>query len=888
MTIAWRIYRSLAEAFPHEFKMAYGDEMMQAGEDVMRQIAKRHGVAGAARLILDIGLRLPVEYLGEMRQDLRYAARALVKSPGFATVGIVSMGLGIGLTTSIYSTGWQLLNQPLPRAANASRLAMAEAPVPYVYIERYREQRNLFSGVAALETGIPFSVGGNDGTKPERIFGQLVSPDFFDVLGVSAERGRMLDPALDGSSGTTAVVISDRYWRSHFGGEADVAGHALRLNGQNATIVGIAPKGFDGAATLSPVDVFVPVTAPAAMAPELENDVLHAPHLRAFAAIFCLAPGVTLERAETALDGITRRLDQDDPMAPPQQDKAKRVVLMPAGTRVPIPRTILPVLDGFYVVLFALILGIACMNLATMLMARGANRRRELAIRLGIGASRWRLVRQMISEGMLLSLLGGVAGFGMSLGLAALNARVPHPAGAPVPADPGINWGGALFALAAAVVCGIGFSVAPAVQATRVAVAPALKESAAAQLAGYRQFGLRNLAIVGQVTGSLMLLLITGFLAIGVGRSADVGARFNVRRMILASIDPVRDGYTPEKAEALFATLPERLRDSGQVGRFAMAAQPPFSGNDESDANMGLTADGAPKKIALAVRETVGAGYFAVLDEPMAAGREFTEADQREAASVTSDAAAPMILNRTAARSLFGNEDAVGRRVRNGRQEYEVVGVAQDMRTGLGMQLATAWVPLTAHNFAQPGPTGITLLVRTDGRTDAIAGIRRAMAAIDPKLTLFDVGTLGEYLELNRYALKTAMRTYGGIALFALLLSAIGLSGVTAYAVAQRRKEIGIRMALGARKPQVLRLVLREGAALIGAGIILGFLGAIALSRILSAVLTAFAQAFQVGADDPRLLVGVPLLLAGLALMACWIPARRATSIDPLQALREE
>lgn len=888
MTMARRLYRRMAEAFPHEFKLAFGEEMLRDGQDAVEHIALRRGLAGLLPLMADLAVRLPVEYLSEMRQDLRYAARALAKSPGFALVGILSMGLGIGLATSIYSTGWQLLNQPLPGAANASRLAMAEAPVSYMYIERYREQRNLLSGVAALETGIPFNVGGNNGTKPQRVFGQLVSPDFFDVLGVNAEQGRMLDPVLDGASGTTSVVLSDRYWRSHFGGAADVVGQTLRLNGQNATIVGVAPRGFDGAATLSPSDVFVPVTASAALAPELANDVLHAPHVRPFAALFCLAPGVTLDRAEAALDGITRRLDKDDPAAPPQQDKSKRVVLMPAGTRVPIPRKMLPLIDGFYVVLFALILGIACMNLATMLIARGANRRRELAIRLSIGASRWRLVRQMISEGMLLSLLGGVAGFGLSVALNALNAQVPHPAGAPVSSAMGVSWHGALFAFVVSLICGIAFSVAPAVQATHVAVGPALKQGAAAQLAGYRRFGLRNLAIVGQVMGSMMLLLIIGFLAIGIGRGAEVGPRFDVRSMILVSFDPVRDGYTPERAAALFATLPERLRASGQVGRFALAAQPPFSGDDETDANWALAADEASKKIAVVAKDTVGAGYFAVLDEPLLAGREFTEADDRTAGSAATEVATPVILSATAARSLFATENAIGRRVRNGNQVYDVIGIAPDIRTGLGIQLPTAYLPLTAQNFVHPGRSGITLLVRTGGGADAVTGIRKAMAAIDPKLTLFDVQTLGDYLELNRYAMKTATRTYGGMALFALLLSAIGLAGVTGYAVARRKKEIGIRMALGARRLQVLRLVLREGATLIGAGMILGFLGAMALSRILSAMLTVFAQAFQVGAGDPRLVVGVPLLLAGVALLACWIPARRAAQIDPLEALRQE
>lgn len=887
MSMAQRLYRKMSEAFPHEFMLAYGDDMPGDGEDAVERIAERRGLIGFLPLLMDLAVHLPVEYLSEMRSDLRYAIRALFKSPGFALVGILSMGMGIGLATSVYSGGWQLLNQMLPYAANASRLAMAEEPVSYPYIEHYREQKSLFRGVAALQIGIPFNVGGIGDSRPERIFGQLVSPNYFDVLGVPAEHGRTLEPALDSAAGTTSVVISDRYWRSHFAASPRIVGQTLRLNGQNATIVGVAPRDFDGAATVSPSDIFVPVTAPATMAPELENDILHAPHVRAFAALFCLAPGVTVERAETALDATTRRLDKDDPSAPPQRSSAKRVILMPAGTRVPIPPALLRKIDGFYIVLFALILGIACMNLATMLIARGANRRRELAIRLSIGASRGRLLRQMVSEGMVLSLLGGAAGVAFAGALNALNARVPHPAGAPVPAPLGTDWHAALFAFVAAVICGLAFSIAPAVQATHVDVGPALKEGAAAQLSGHRRFGLRNLAIVGQVTGSLMLLLIVGYLTIGVIRGADVGPRFDVRRMVLASIDPVRDGYTPEKAEALFAALPERLRDSGLAGRFALAAQPPFSGVDESDASLPLTADGSPRNTVLAAKDIVGAGYFAVLDEPLLAGRQFTDADQRTA-STTAEVATPIILSANAAHRLFGNGNALGRWVRNAGQVYQIIGIAPDIRSGLGIELPTAYLPLTAKNFDRPGSSGITLLVRTGGRPDAISGLRNAMAAIDPKLTLFDVETLGEYLQLNRYAMKTAMHTYIGVAVFAILLSTMGLAGVTAYAVAQRRKEIGVRIALGARKLQVLRLVLREGAALIGAGMVLGFVGAMALTRILSSLLTAYAQAFQVGANDPRLILGVPLLMAALAFLACWIPARRAAKIDPIEALRQE
>jgi len=301
------------------------------------------------------------------------------------------------------------------------------------------------------------------------------------------------------------------------------------------------------------------------------------------------------------------------------------------------------------------------------------------------------------------------------------------------------------------------------------------------------------------------------------------------------------------------------------------------------------------------VRQTVGAGYFAALNEPMLAGREFEEPDQRlqdqrietrgaEGAKAGGGGAIllPVVLNESLARGLFGNGNALGKRLRDDKQSYEVVGVVSDLKDGIGMTQSIYYVPLTQRDFALPPAGGITILARSDAGMDALSGIRSVVASIDPHLTLFNVQTLSEYLERSRYVMWFAVRTYGGIGLFGLVLSAIGLAGITAYAVAQRRKEIGVRMALGARKTQVLRLVLREGVALIAVGTVFGFLGAFGMAKMLSAVTKEFSDAFKFGTNDPRLLVGAPLLLATVALLACYVPARRAASIDPLKALRQE
>jgi predicted permease len=895
MNIAWPIYRRLAAAFPHEFKLAFGNEMMQTGEDAIAHVAKRHGVLGLVRLIADLLLRLPIEYLSEMSRDLPYAARTLMKSPGYAVVGIVSMGLGIGLTTNVYSSGWALLTRALPGVDHGEQLVTAMNPASYPYIEHYREQKDLFAGVAAVMNSVEFNVAfeGRNG-KPERVYGQLVSPDYFSVLGMDAQRGRLLSADLDKTGSAASVVISDRYWHSRLNADPDAIGQTIHLNGQPATIVGITPRKFDGALTPNPAELFVPATVPATLAPELGNDVLHNSSAKDFQLLFRLAPGITIDSGEAALDGITRRLDKDDPFAPPQQDKAKRVVLLSAGTRVPIPRELRPKILGFYIALMVIITAIACLNLATMVLARAAGRRKELAIRLGVGASRFRLIRQMVTEGILLSLIGGAAGFAMAYGLWALTAHTRLPAGSPINIDTALDWHTAIFVLVLAVLCGIGFSILPALQATKTDVTSALKDGAAQQLSGNRRFGLRNLAMGAQVAGSLLLLLVTGFLVLGILNGNSIQTNFNRKTMVFLFVDPVRDGYTPDKAQTFFERLPERLRSAPAVTSFALAAQPPYMLGQDDDFHLTVddprTSSPVQKDVA---KQMVGAGYFAVLNEPVLAGREFVESDQRVDAEAPIASGAPvptlpLVLNEKAARALFGKDNAIGKHLRGDRRAYEVVGVVPDMKDAGGVTQPIAYPPLTRHDFAQPPGGGITIIARGRSAEEALGGVRSVVASMDPNLTLFNEQTLSEYLERIRSGMRSALRTFGAMGVFGLALSAIGLAGVTGCAVAQRRKEIGIRMALGARKSQVLALVLREGATLIAIGTVIGFLGAVALAKALSAITTAFSDAFTIGLDDPRLLIGAPLLLAVLALLACYIPARRAAKIDPLQALRQE
>lgn len=887
MNFAMRLYRVLARAFPHEFKVVYGADVIQLGEDIVEDVAKRNGPAGLLRLLGDLAIRIPLEYLAEMRRDLVYAARTLAKSPGFAAVGVISLGLGIAVTTTVYSEIHMLIFRDLPGVREPERLALAQG-VSYPYFEEYRDQHNVASNAAAFIQAVAFGVSLDpvSNAHSERIFGHIVSPEYFQVLGIPAARGRVFDPNVDKPGQAAVVVITDRFWRERLNSDPNAVGRTLRLNGQTATIVGITPKDFLGVMPVIPADIFVPTTVPPHTAPELGDDVVHKRDIKAFSVIMRLAPGVTTASAESALDTLTRHLNESS-LDPDRDKKGRLVKLLPGGSILPIPPEMKPVMYALWGTLMTLLLGIACMNLANMLLAKAGARRREIAIRLAVGASRFRLIRQLVTESVLLALAGGAAGMALAYWLTSLMLSMKLPGSLPFQFDIRPDWQVMAFTFFLSVLTGVGFGLAPALASTKADVAPTLKEGGVAQMRGYHRFGLRNLLVIGQVAGSLMLLLITGFLVLGYGRMSEADAKFDTRTMYLMSIDPVRDGYTPERAAGFFEKLPERLRNVGAIQSVALAAQPPFErGMTPSDMT---TAPGSEKTaitMKSVAKQAVGIGYFAAINEKMLAGRDFAERDQQ----VEPTSPLPVVLSETVAREMFGSIDAVGRRITQQPQSYDVIGVVRDIKgpTITPASSAVVYLPMTKSALAHPSASGLTLMIRSTAGYDAVDGVRREIASLDPNLTIFNIRTLAQQIDdMNAY-IRLGTFFYGGMGVFALILASIGLAGVTAYAVTQRRKEIGIRMALGARKGQVLGLVMREGTVLVVIGSILGFAGAAALARLLSALVNVFAQVFHTATSDPKLIVGAPLLLAALAMIACYLPARRSAQIDPLKALREE
>jgi len=887
------IYHRLANAYPHEFQMVYGADVIRLGEDAVDGIWRRHGFFGLMRLIADLAIRVPLEHLAELRQDIGYALRTVIKSPGLAIAGVVSLGLGIGVTTTTFSEINAFIFRHLPAAQDPKALVAIESPVSYPYFEVFRDQRNLFTGATAYMAMVPFSVAVDGGlnAKPERVFGHLVSTEYFQVLGVKPARGRVLSPEDDKPGGPPVVVVSDRFWRTRLEADPRAVGRSLNINSQTVTVVGVGPQDFLGVWPIMPADVFVPLTVRETLAPELADGILQQRDARSFRALLRLAPGVTSESAEAALDTITRNLDRESFNAEQVERNraANKVRLLPGGTVLPMRREDVPMMLGFAAVLMGLILLIACTNLANMLLARAASRRKEIAIRLAVGASRFRLVRQLLTESMLIAAAGGAAGLLMTYWLTSLVSRVRLPVEIPFQFDIHPDGRVLIFTILLSAVVGFAFGLAPALAATRADVAPSLKEGGAVQLRAYRRFGMRNLLVVCQVAGSLMLLLVTGFVVLGFSKATGINLGLPTKPLYLLALDPVRDGYAPDQAAALFEKLPERLRAIPSLRGAALADTPPFSNMNSS--NMQTMAPGSSSESSAmlkgSTRQSVGTGYFAALGAGVLQGREFNDHDLQIGTS--KGGATALILNQTAARELFPTGEAVGGRVTLKDQPYEVIGVVRDMQASLMTNTVAPalYLPLTRKSLSRPSTGGVTLLINATG-PDAIDAVRREIATIDPNLNLFRVRSLDDQITETLSYLRVAVSIYGGMGLFALVLAAVGLAGVTTYSVAQRRKEIGIRMALGAKKSQVLALVLREGTALVAVGTVLGFAGAWAMSRVLSSVLSQLAETMNTNEGNVALILGAPILLAGLAMLACYFPARRSTKIDPLTALREE
>jgi macrolide transport system ATP-binding/permease protein len=903
-TFVLRIYRALARVFPHKFQNVYGDDLVATAEDAIAEIRQRHGIGGVLRLLLDVAVRVPAEYAAEVRRDLRYALRTLARSPGFTAVALVSLSLGICIATCSYSEVNGFLRE-LPGVPNPDELVALETPVSYPAYRRFRELRNLFSSTFAYVAPVPFGI--STGERTERTWGHLVTASYFSTLGVRPFLGRFFDQAEEQPGRAPVVVVSHRFWEQRLGSDRSAIGRMLRLNGQPCTVIGVGPDKFLGASpTLFAADVWLPVSVDARIAPELAGNALERHDLSMFQMVARLLPGVT-EAAAAAELNVAAEDVADSYGEGEEYRQGKRASLMAAGRVLPMRKQDMPFFKEFMMLLGGMVLLIACANVANMILARASGRRREIAVRLAVGASRARLIRQLLTESLLLALGAAIPAFPLSMWLMSLLSRLKMPVPIPIGFDLTPDWTALVFTFVVTCGAGLAFGFAPALQATRTDLLTPLKEGANVRLRRYRALSLRNTLVLCQMAGSLMLLLLTAYLGLGIQSTMGVQQGFDPSNLYLVSLDPVRDGYTAPRAVNFFDKLLDRVKSVPGIAAACLTDTVPVA----LDGNAGVrfagssAQPGTARATDWARKHVVGSGYFETAGIRILAGRAFRKQDE-------ADGSAPIIVSQEAVRRFWKGEDPVGQRVEigdgkasgslgampgtidyrstvlaGGSRTFQVVGVAADVSEDLvaSKKHPAFYFPLHAADYGRPSVRGVTLLVRAAPGVDAIRAVRREISSMDSTIAVLYAGSMSEHIAQFMSALKSASWTYGLLGIFGLVLAAVGVAGITAYSVAGRSREIGIRLALGAQKRDVLALVMKEGAVLVVAGTAIGLALAWAGMRALSGF---FFTVASVQRFDPALMGGASLLLAALALAACYLPARKSTRVDPVAALRME
>jgi predicted permease len=907
VTLGLHLCRALVRAFPYEFRNACEEELMRTTEDAIEPVWRRHGLPGLLRLLLDVALRVPAEHLLEVRRDIRYGLRTLAKSPGFTAVALLSLALGIGVATSAFSEMNGFVLRDVPAVRDPAGLVLFERTLSYPDYRRYRDRGDLFSSTLAYVAPVPFGVA--LGGHTERTWGHLVTPSYFGTLGVRPLLGRFFDPEDEQPGRRPSVVVSHSFWKNYLGSDPTAIGRALSVNGQPCTIVGVGPRDFQGASPMTSIaDLWLPVSVPPSLAFELPEQALEQRQRAIFHVVGRLRPGVATARAEAELDAVARQIEREQG-DPDRNREGRRICLLPGGKLMPMPKEGLPFITGFFTLLGGMILLIAAANVTNMTLARAMDRRKEIAIRLALGASRARLIRQLLTECMLIAAGAGVLGFLMATWLMRLASRMEFPV--PVPLTFNLEPDGRVlaFTFALTVFTALAFGLLPALQATRTDLTPALKDGGAIPFRRFRRLSLRNLLVVSQVAGSLALLLITGFLVLGhrqIAAASQLG--FDPRGVSLISLDPMRDGYSGERAALFLKKLLERVQGLPSVVSATLADSTPMETIGRPGAHF-FTGPPAAMKLSNARRFQVGRDYFATLGIPLRQGRGFRAGDE------TGQALA-VIVNERVVRNCWPGQNPLGQRIEigtaglptfsfyGGRKIGDRPGLEGDPRSGVvvgvvgntrdGVDAAAKelppviYLPLRPADMAKPATLGFTLVVRAQPGADAIGAVRREIAAMDSRITPFHARSLQRQIDAILSAVGGALWTYGCIGIFGLVLAAVGLAGVTAYSVAQRRREIGIRMALGARQIEVLGLVLKESAALVAVGSLAGFAAARAGMRLLGAFMTDVARISGMSLSNPVLFVGAPLLLAALAMACCLLPARRSMRIDPAVVLRQE
>ena len=816
-------------------------------------------------------------------KDLVFALRTFRRSPAFMLAAVVSLALGIGVNTTIFTLINTLFLNPLPvdRASELVAVYTVDAKnkspfsnllqTSYLNYVDYRDRNDVFTGLAAYSFPRPISLT-VAGSTAEQCFVELVSGNYFDVLGVRPAAGRFFSAESDRVRGASPVIVlSFKMWQRRFGGAPDIAGRTIAVNGMPFTVVGVTPDAFHGVNSLFGPEAWVPTS--------MSDHVLSA-QFRSWmderrALVFNLAgrlkPGRTIDQARAHLTVIAKSLEETYPQ--PNEGRSTAVRPLSEATIFPGVREGLLAGSAVLLVISGLVLLIACTNVANLLLARATSRRQEIAVRLALGASRRRLIRQLITESVLLGLIGG----GLGLVVAVWTRNLiwsSRPTFAPVSfVDPELDGRVLIFAAAISLATGILFGLVPALAASRPDMVTAIKDQSRAAGRRRRTFGLANLLIVGQVALSLVALITAALFLRSSQQAAKIDPGFDVNHVGLMLVSPGQQGYDAERAVQFFRTVTTRVTAVPGVRSVSWGANLPlFGGFSRTVFIEGREQD---KQLAglLVLTNAVDVGYFETTGVPMMRGRSFVDADRAGSVPVA-------IINDTMARKYWPEEDPIGRRFRfyTEREYRQVVGVAKTVKY---VTLGEAPQPAAYYPLQQTEADAMVLYVRADGDPTALLKpVQQEIRKLDANVPVQTPQVVRDIIDQSLWGVNLGaalLAAFGGLA---LVLACVGLYGVMAHSVGQRTQEIGLRMALGAAQGQVMGLIMRQGLVLVGTGVLIGIAGALVVSSWIGSLL--FGSAY-----DPVSFVVATASLMAVAAIASFLPARRASRVDPLVALRE-
>jgi predicted permease len=813
--------------------------------------------------------------MGNLRQDLRFAVRMLLKNPMFTAAAVVTLALGIGLNAAVFSAVHALLFRPLPQVANDAELVQlyrewpGDMPYGSNSIPHYQDLRDrveAFGGDVAAWTFVPMSLSA-DG-QSQRIMGNMVSANYFDVLGAPPVMGRGFLPEEAVDPGAhRVIVLGHSFWQTRFGSDPAIIGRTVTLNGQSWTVVGVAREGFKGAMPM----VDNPVYAPLMMQRELipGYNLIEARGSNWLNVVARRKPGYTVEQTRQNLDAFLIQMREEYP----DHYAESGINLVPqrqAGIH-PMMRSAQIGMSAVIMVVVAFLLLIACINVANLFLARAGERRKEMGIRLSLGARRSRIITQLLTESVVFSLLAGGTGLLLAFWAIGIANSLTLPVDVAVDFDLSIDRAALLFTLGLSLLTGILFGLAPALQASRPETVSALKGEFSLEPGGRNR--LISTLVVAQTALSILLLIGSGLFLRGLQAATAVDTGFESANLLVASVDPGLQGYDRERSEVFYRELTAGVRALPGVRSVGLARSVPLT---LSSSDRGVDIPGyepAPNEGMSIMYNMVTPGYFAAMGIPVLAGRPYGEEDSRDGAPV-------IIVNEKFADRFWPGENAIGKIVQTAGEDRVVIGVVKN-----GKYFSLGEEPRDFMYFAQAQVWSypMTIHIRTAGDPEALVPlVRREVERLDPSMPVADLRTMTNQLGVALFPARLGGITLGIFGILGMILAAVGVYSVMAYSVTQRTREIGIRVALGARWGQVVGMVVSKGMLLVGVGVGLGLVAALGASRFMAGLL------YGVSAMDPLTFIGVPGVLCAVALLASFIPARRAASVDPMMTLRAE